>query len=134
MTPSSGTSPVTSYKEVAPLRGSQATPSSDLANQPVIAYNEMVTGAASQTCPSVSAIQCADLNTDTSVIESGNTGGNVTENEIAPGWKIAFDNLDIFQRVGEMTEDNQNKDHHGINHAKVTNRVSGNHLPDDNPL
>ena len=113
---------------------SQATPSSDLANQPVIAYNEMVTGTTFHTCPSVAAIRCEDLNTDTSVIESGNTGGNVTENEIGPGWKIAFDNLDIFQRVREMTEDNQNKDHHWINHVKVTNRVSGNHLPDDNPL
>ena len=66
---------------------SQATPSSDLAiNQPVIA--------------------------DTSLAESGNTRGNVSENEIGPGWKIAFDNLDIFQRVREMTEDNKNKDHH----------------------
>jgi len=33
-----------------------------------------------------------------------------------------------------MTEDNQNKDHHWINHVKVTNRVSGNHLPDDKPI
>ena len=45
--------------------------------------------------------------------------GNVTESEIGPGWKIAFDNLDIFQRVREMTEDNQNKDHHWINNVKV---------------
>ena len=48
--------------------------------------------------------------------------------------KIAFDNLDIFQKVREMTEDNQNKDHHWVNHVKVTNRVSGNHLPDDKPI
>ena len=113
---------------------SQATPSSDLANQPVVAYNEMVTRATSHTCPAVSAIHCEGLNTDTSVVESGNPGGKFTANEIGPGWKIAFDNLDIFQRVREMTEDNQNKDHHWINHVKVTNRVSGNHLPDDNPL
>ena len=33
-----------------------------------------------------------------------------------------------------MTEDNQNKDHHWINHVKVTNRVSCNHLPDDKPI
>ncbi len=50
------------------------------------------------------------------------------------GWKIAFDNLDIFQRVRHMREDNQNKDHHWINHIKVTNRVSGDHLSDDKPI
>ena len=56
--------------------------------------------------------------------------------EIGPGWKIAFDNLDIyiFQKVREMTEDNQNKDHHWVNHVKVTNKVSGNHLPDEKPI
>lgn len=32
-----------------------------------------------------------------------------------------------------MTEDNQNKDLHWVNHVKITNRVSGNHLPDDKP-
>ena len=30
-----------------------------------------------------------------------------------------------------MTEDNQNKDIHCVNHNAVKNRVSGNHLPDD---
>ena len=54
--------------------------------------------------------------------------------DIGPGWKIAFDNLDVFQKVREMTEDNQNKDHHWVNHVKVTNRVSGNHLPDEKPI
>lgn len=54
--------------------------------------------------------------------------------DIGPGWKIAFDNLDIFQKVRDMTEDNQNKDHHWVNHVKVTNRVSGNHLPDEKPI
>lgn len=54
--------------------------------------------------------------------------------DIGPGWKIAFDNLDIFQKVREMTEENQNKDHHWVNHVKVTNRVSGNHLPDEKPI
>ena len=33
-----------------------------------------------------------------------------------------------------MTEDNQNKDHHWINHVKVTNRLLGNDLPNNNPL
>ena len=33
-----------------------------------------------------------------------------------------------------MSEDNQNKDLHWINHLKVTNRVSGNHLLEDKPI
>lgn len=33
-----------------------------------------------------------------------------------------------------MTEDNQNKDIHWVNHNRVKNRVSGNHLPDDKPI
>ena len=53
---------------------------------------------------------------------------------IGPGWKVAFDNLDLFQKVRHMREDNQNKYHHWINHIKVTNRVSGNHLTDDKPI
>ena len=31
---------------------------------------------------------------------------------LGPGWKIAFDNLDIFQRGRHTREDNQNKGHH----------------------
>ena len=54
--------------------------------------------------------------------------------ELGAGWKIPFDNFDIYQRVRGMSEDNQNKDLHWINHLKVTNRVSGNHLPDDRPI
>ena len=79
------------------------------------------------TGPTVSANR-EGLNTDTFVVETENKNnrGSVIENEIGPGWKIALDNLDIFQRVREMTEDNKNKDHHWINHVKVTNRVSGN--------
>ena len=69
----------------------------------------------------------------TLVSENGNTGVAVRQSTIGPGWKIAFDNMDIYQRVREMTEDNQNKDLHWVNHVKITNRVSGNHLPDDKP-
>ena len=54
--------------------------------------------------------------------------------ELDAGWKIPFDNFDIYQRVRGMSEDNQNKDLHWIKHLKVTNRVSGNHLPDDRPI
>lgn len=33
-----------------------------------------------------------------------------------------------------MTQDDQNKDYHWVNHMKVTNRVSGNNLNDDKPI
>ncbi|CAB4039431.1 Hypothetical predicted protein [Paramuricea clavata] len=38
------------------------------------------------------------------------------------------------RKVHDMTEDNQNKDIHWVNHVKVSNRVSGNELPDDKPI
>lgn len=65
---------------------------------------------------------------------TNNTVLKTATQNIGLGWKIAFDNLDIFQRVRHMREDNQNKDHHWINHTKVTNRISGNHLQDDKPI
>ena len=97
----------------------------------------MTVNASFHTLPAVSPTLHGGLSTDTSVCRerlTSSTGGTVTPKEIGPGWKIAFDNIDIFQKVREMTEDNQNKDHHWINHVKVTNRISGNHLPDDKPL
>ena len=112
------------------LSSTQLTPS-NVTNPHAVPDSEMVTGATMQT---VSAAVQEGSSTGTPVLERGNTVEIGTENGIGPGWKIAFDNLDIFQRVREMTEDNQNKDHHWINHVKVTNRVSGNHLPDDKPL
>ena len=112
------------------LSSTQLTPS-NVTNPHAVPDSEMVTGATMHT---VSAAVQEGSSTGTPVLERGNTVEIGTENGIGPGWKIAFDNLDIFQRVREMTEDNQNKDHHWINHVKVTNRVSGNHLPDDKPL
>lgn len=112
--------------------------SSEVANQNGNANNQVMTVNASfHTLPAVSPTLHGGLSTDTSVCRerlTSSTGGTVTPKEIGPGWKIAFDNIDIFQKVREMTEDNQNKDHHWINHVKVTNRISGNHLPDDKPL
>ena len=100
--------------------------------------NHVMTGSASfHTLPAVSSNLHGGLNTDTSVCREplrSSTGSIGTPKEIGPGCKIAFDNIDIFQKVREMTEDNQNKDHHWINHVKVSNRISGNHLPDDKPL
>ena len=62
--------------------------------------------------------------------------GHTMENRtpsLSSGYKFPFDNFDIFQKVHDMTEDNQNKDIHWVNHNAVKNRVSGNHLPDDVP-
>ena len=91
-----------------------------------------------QNIPCVSQAQISQgvgggVSIGTLVSENGNTGVAVRQSTIGPGWKIAFDNIDIYQRVREMTEDNQNKDLHWVNHVKITNRVSGNHLPDDKP-
>lgn len=93
-----------------------------------------------QSTQSSAPTQNGDSTAPTQIDEASSIGQSIpsssqtNQQEIGPGWKIAFDNLDIFQRVREMTEDNQNKDHHWINHVKVTNRVSGNHLPDDKPI
>ena len=61
-------------------------------------------------------------------------GNDLGGGEFGPGWKIVFDNFDIHQKVRDMTEQNQNKDIHWLNHMKVSNRVSGNMLPDDKPI
>ena len=50
---------------------------------------------------------------------------------LSSGYKFPFDNFDLYQKVRDMTEDNQNRDIHWVNHNAVRNRVSGNHLPDD---
>ena len=54
--------------------------------------------------------------------------------DFGPGWKVAFDHFAVYQRVRDMTEDNQNRDIHWVNHVKISNRVSGNDLPDDKPI
>lgn len=56
------------------------------------------------------------------------------DGELSSGFKVPFDNFDIYQRVRDMTEDHQNKDIHWVNHNVVFNRLSGNHLPDDKPI
>lgn len=55
-------------------------------------------------------------------------------NKLSPGFKFPFDNFDIRQNVRNMTEENQNKDLHWVNHNAVKNRVSGNHLPNNVPI
>ena len=39
--------------------------------------------------------------------------------ELSPGFKFPFDNFDIRQNVRDMTEDNQNKDIHWVNHNAI---------------
>ena len=46
---------------------------------------------------------------------------------LTPGLKVPFDNFDLYQVVRDMTEENQNRDLHWVNH----NIVSGNHLPSE---
>lgn len=55
-------------------------------------------------------------------------------NELSPGFRFPFDNFDIRQNVRDMTEDNQNKDIHWVNHNAVQNRESGNHLCNNLPI
>ena len=56
------------------------------------------------------------------------------DGELFSGFKVPFDNFDIYQSVRDMTEDHQNKDIHWVNHNFVFNRLSGNHLPDVKPI
>ena len=50
------------------------------------------------------------------------------------GRKITFDNIDYHQNVHYMSEDHQNIDKHYVTYMSTENRVSGNHLSDQNPL
>ena len=50
------------------------------------------------------------------------------------GFQFVIDNLDLRQDVKDMRSDNQNKDFHWTNMNFVMNRVSGLHLPDDEPI
>jgi len=50
------------------------------------------------------------------------------------GFQFVIDNLDLRQDVKDMTSDNQNKDFNWTNMNFVMNRVSGLHLPDEEPI
>ena len=50
------------------------------------------------------------------------------------GNNFVIDNLDLRQNVINMTEENQNLDYHWTNGNIISNRVSGNHLPDNGPI
>ena len=53
---------------------------------------------------------------------------------LSAGSHYVVDNFDIFQKVRDMSEDRQNRDIHWVNHNKIVNRVSANHLPNDGPI
>ena len=84
--------------------------SSEVTNQYGNANNHVMTVCASlHTLPALSSTLHGGLSTDTSVCREplrSSNGSIVTPKEIGPGWKIAFDNIDIFQKVRDMTEDN----------------------------
>ena len=48
-----------------------------------------------------------------------------------PGFKLVGDNVDIGQKARQLSKSHKNPDHHFFNHAAVKNRVSGNHLSQD---
>ncbi len=56
-------------------------------------------------------------------------------NLIAPdvGRKLVFDNIDYRHEVHYMTEEHQNVDNHCVTLMAVENRVSGNHLNNQQP-
>lgn len=49
------------------------------------------------------------------------------------GRKLIFDNIDYRQQVHYMTEENQNIDKHCVTVMSTENRVSSNHLSDQEP-
>ena len=53
---------------------------------------------------------------------------------LSAGSHYVIDNFDMFQKVRDMSEDRQNKDIRWVNHNKIVNRVSANHLANDGPI
>ena len=53
---------------------------------------------------------------------------------IVNGKTFVIDNLDLRKNVSNMTEENQDVDYHWVNANLISNRVSGNHLPDIGPI
>ncbi len=67
--------------------------------------------------------------------ETGSTSTSQTNNQVlSAGSHYVIDNFDMFQKVWDMSEDRQNKDIHWVNHNKIVNRVSANHLPNAGPI
>ena len=50
------------------------------------------------------------------------------------GNNFVIDNLDLRQNVINMTEENQNLHYHWTNGNINSNRIFGNHLPDNGPI
>ena len=49
------------------------------------------------------------------------------------GRTFVIDNVDLRQNVSDMSEEKQNCDYHWVNANLISNRVGGNHLPDNGP-
>ena len=72
---------------------------------------------------------------DTLLGKSGSISTTQTnKHALSAGSHYVIDNFDMFQKVRDMSEDRQNKDIHWVNHNKIVNRVSANHLANDGPI
>ena len=72
---------------------------------------------------------------DTVLGITGSTSTTQTnEHVLSAGSHYVIDNFDMFQKVRHMSEERQNKDIHWVNHNKIINRVSANHLSNDGTI
>ena len=72
---------------------------------------------------------------DTVLGVSGSTStAQINKYALSAGSHYAIDNHDMLQKVHDMSEDRQNKDIHWVNQNKIVNRVSANHLANDDPI
>lgn len=73
---------------------------------------------------------------DCTLTTVANAAEEVSNKTIPPdnGRKLVLDNVDFHQLTHDMTEQHQNPDAHFCSLMATENRVSGNHLPDDEPI
>ena len=72
---------------------------------------------------------------DTLLGKSGSISTTQTnKHALSAGSHYVIDNFDMFQKVRDMSGDRQNKDIHWVNHNKIVNRVSANHLANVGPI
>ncbi|CAB4003370.1 Hypothetical predicted protein, partial [Paramuricea clavata] len=73
---------------------------------------------------------------DCTLTTVANAAEEVSDKTIPPdnGRKLVLDNVDFHQLTHDMTEQHQNPDAHFCSLMATENRVSGNHLSDDEPI
>lgn len=78
-------------------------------------------------------LDCGSPNTSTDRDQLTGQVDDSTDSNPSPdnGRKLVFDNLDYIQKVHYMTEEHQNIDKHAVTVMATENRVSGNHLSDE---